>query len=260
MNNIKYKNNLLDFLNQYKINKRINSVNTKQKFNNRLLQSECYNPDLEDCENLYNTVIKSRRLCILEFGSGWSTLVLAKALYDLKKKYFNTVKKLRKQDIFCLYFVETSEKWRKNTIARIPNFIKKEIKIVSIVSKVVMSKYKGRICTEFKKLPNCNPDFIYIDGPHIKDIKGSISNINFAKNNDFTPMISDLLMIENIFIPGTMIYLDGRLNNFLFLKNNFQRNWVSKYFKNKDISIFKLNDFSLGIHNNKILKFYKNGK
>ena len=28
-----------------------------------------------------------------------------------------------------------------------------------------MSTFNGRICTQYKKLPLCNPDFIYLDGP-----------------------------------------------------------------------------------------------
>ena len=37
-----------------------------------------------------------------------------------------------------------------------------------------MTTFNGRIATEFKKLPNCNPDFIYLDGP---DQFNVISNI-----------------------------------------------------------------------------------
>ena len=74
---------IIIFLNNYQLNK-------------RLIQKESYDPDINDCVNLYNTIIKTKRLCVLEFGSGWSTLVIAKALYDLKKKYFKKVRKIRK--------------------------------------------------------------------------------------------------------------------------------------------------------------------
>lgn len=258
MNNLSKKNSLIiNFLSKIKKNN-IKNFNTYKNFKKRLDQKQSYDPDINDCVNLYNTILKTKRLCVLEFGSGWSTLVIAKALYDLKKKYLQKVKKIRKQDIFCLYVIETSLKWKKITLSRIPNYIKKEIKIKIGVSNVLMSKYKNSICSTYKKIPNCNPDFIYVDGPHIKDIKGNINNINFSKNNDFTPMSGDLLMLENIFIPGTIIYIDGRKNNFYFLKNNFKRNWKSQIDKKNDICTFILKDNSLGIHNNKLLKFYNN--
>ncbi len=259
MNNLN-KNKLLiiNFLSKLKKNN-IKNFNTNKNFNKRLIQKESYDPDINDCVNLYNTIIKTKRLCVLEFGSGWSTLVIAKALYDLKKKYFKKVRKIRKQDVFCLYAIETSQKWRRITISRIPKYIKKEIKISIVISNAIMSKHKSSICSTYKKIPNCNPDFIYVDGPHIKDVKGNINNINFSKNNDFTPMSGDLLMLENIFIPGTIIYLDGRKNNFYFLKNNFKRKWKSQVDKKNDFYTFILKDDSLGIHNDRLLRFYKNG-
>lgn len=258
MSNQQNRNKILNFLKNFKQNN-INYFGNNIKYSKRLRQNESYNYEIKDCVNLYNKIVKTRRLCILEFGSGWSTLIIAKALYDLKKKYFKKAKKIRKKDIFCLYVIETSSKWKNLSISRIPNYIKKEIKITAGVSGVIMSKYRDRICNIYKKIPNCNPDFIYIDGPHIKDIKGHINNINFSKNNDFTPMSGDALMLENIFIPGTIIYLDGRKNNFHFLKNNFQRNWKSKSDKKNDIHYFTLKDDSLGIYNDKLLRFYKNG-
>ena len=37
-----------------------------------------------------------------------------------------------------------------------------------------MTLYNGCITTEYEKLPMCNPDFIYIDGPGQFNIKKSI--------------------------------------------------------------------------------------
>jgi hypothetical protein len=200
----KNKNKIINFLKDFKQNNFRNSEN----FHKRLLQNKPYDFDINDCVNLYNKIIETRRLCVLEFGSGWSTLIIAKALYDLKKKYFKKVSKIRKRDIFCLYVLETSSKFKNISMSKIPNYIKKEIKITAGVSGVIMSKYRDSVCNTYKKIPNCNPDFVYIDGPHIKDIKGHINNINFSKN---------------------------------------------------DIHYFTLKDDSLGIHNDKLLRFYKNG-
>ena len=34
-----------------------------------------------------------------------------------------------------------------------------------------MSIFNDRICTQYKKLPLCNPDFIYLDGPYQFNVK-----------------------------------------------------------------------------------------
>tara|TARA_X000000950_G_scaffold153988_1_gene189013 strand:- start:149 stop:940 length:792 start_codon:yes stop_codon:yes gene_type:complete len=227
-------------------------INLKQ----RLKSKTVYPYNTNDAYKLYNLIIKSKRLCALEFGSGWSTLIIAKALFDLKKTYLKDANKLRKQDKFCLYVVETSHKWKKITEKRIPKEIKKEIKIKFLVTQSQMSLFNNKICTLYKKLPNCNPDFIYLDGPHIGDTKRNVSGINFSKNIDFTPMSGDLLLIENILIPGTIIHIDGRKNNFYFLKNNFQRNWKIFDYTKKDYFSLKLNDKPLGIYNKRVLKYF----
>ena len=72
------------------------------------------------------------------------------------------------------------------------------------------------------------------------------------------PMVSDILKFEYYLVPGTIIISDGRRANSLFLKNNFQRNWLYYYDKMNDQNIFYLNDTSLGPINDEILKFYRN--
>ena len=59
-----------------------------------------------------------------------------------------------------------------------------------------MTTFNGRICTEYKKLPLCNPDFIYLDGPDQFNVKGNVNGINTG-HKDLMPMICDILKIEN---------------------------------------------------------------
>ena len=49
--------------------------------------------------------------------------------------------------------------------------IKNPIKINYIRADVEMTCFNNRICNEYKKLPLCNPDFIYLDGPNQFKIK-----------------------------------------------------------------------------------------
>ena len=48
------------------------------------------------------------------------------------------------------------------------------IKVNYLFSIAKMTNYQGKISTEFEKLPMCNPDFIYLDGPDQFNIKGKI--------------------------------------------------------------------------------------
>ena len=120
-----------------------------------------------------------------------------------------------------------------------------------------MDTFNGKICTSFNKLPNINPDFIYLDGPDQFNIKENISGINLSQK-DFMPMSCDILKIEHFLKPGTIIVVDGRAANSRFLKSNFQRNWKYDYNQINDQHIFFLNEESLGFLNESQLKFYFN--
>jgi len=122
-------------------------------------------------------------------------------------------------------------------------------------SKNSIVKTGYQISNQYDKIPNINPDFIYIDGPDHFKINGSIKGINF-RNPDRMPMNSDLLRIENFLVPGTIILMDGRTSNARFLRNNFKRNWFYKYDNVNDQNIFLLNEAPIGRHNYRQLKYY----
>jgi len=124
------------------------------------------------------------------------------------------------------------------------------------LTKAKMTNYQGNISSEYDKLPMCNPDFIYLDGPDQFKIQGKINNLNIG-HLDFVPMSCDILKIENFLLPGTMILVDGRKSNARFLKNCFKRNW--KYIENvfKDQTVLYLNEKPLGKINQNLLNFYK---
>ena len=49
--------------------------------------NEPYVPELDDLYNLYQYVKINKRTTILEFGSGWSTLIFSLALNELSKSF-----------------------------------------------------------------------------------------------------------------------------------------------------------------------------
>jgi hypothetical protein len=216
-----------------------------------------YKPDLKDLYRLYFFILNNKRTTVMEFGSGWSSLVMALALTELKKKYSSTISKLRRNNPFELFIIENEKKYFSISKKRLKKFSKKiNIKINYLSTDVKMTEYKGIISTEYKKLPLCNPDFIYLDGPDQFNIKGDCNGISI-RHIDMMPMNSDILKIEYFLVPGTIVVVDGRGANSNFLKNNLQRKWSYKYDKMFDQHIFVLNDQSIGRYNDLLLNFYK---
>ena len=230
---------------------------------NELIYKGIYKPELIDLYRLYKFVELNKRTTILEFGSGWSTLIFSLAMIQNKNKYTNQIKNLRRNDPFKIFIVENEKKYLETSKKRILKYFKK-INKTSFLKKNVkfnyseckMKVFNGKICTEYLNLPLCNPDFIYLDGPDQFNIKGKINGIS-TSHPDMMPMVSDLLKIEFFLTPGTIIVTDGRGANAQFLQKNFQREWLYLYDKNFDQHIFYLNAPSLGKYNDKQIKFYK---
>ena len=228
----------------------------------RFSDDKTYIPKLNDLYNLYQYILNNKRTTVLEFGSGWSTLIFSLALKELEDNFSNEVKLLRRSNPFELFVVENEKKYLNITRKRILKFhkylkIKKPIKIKYFLSDVEMTTYNGRICTQYKKLPLCNPDFIYLDGPDQFKIKKDINGIS-TRHKDMMPMSSDILKFEYFYTPGTIIVCDGRAANAKFLKDHFKRKW--KYFNDQknDQHVFYLTDPILGKYNKLQLQFYNN--
>ena len=215
-----------------------------------------YSPEIMDLYRLHQFIILNKRLTVLEFGSGWSSLILAHALMINEKNFFNATKKLRKSNLFELHILENEKKYlnitRKRNASILGNFNKK---INYFYSSCKMATFNNKFCTEYSKLPLVNPDFIYLDGPDQFKILGKKNNFT-TNHTDMMPMVSDILKFEYFLIPGTIIVVDGRTANALFLKNNFQRKWDYFYDKYNDQSIFYLADKSLGNINDRMKVFY----
>ncbi len=228
--------------------------NFKKRTINQMKVLYPYEPELDDLFLLHNYIIKFKRMTILEFGSGWSTLVMANAIQHNYRKYSKDVKNLRLNNAGEIHCLDNEKKWLNETRKKTKKY-RKFIKLH--FSDSYMDKFNGKICTSFKNLPNINPDFIYLDGPDQFNIKGNINSINL-RQKDFMPMSSDILKIEHFLKPGTIIVVDGRASNSRFLKSNFQRNWKYSYNNLNDQHIFFLNEKSLGQLNKNQLNFYFN--
>ena len=72
---------------------------------------KAYLPTLKDLYRIYQFVLLNKRTTILEFGSGWSSLILSLALKELKDKFHKEVKVLRRNNPFELFVVENQKKY-----------------------------------------------------------------------------------------------------------------------------------------------------
>ena len=218
---------------------------------------EPYKPELNDLYRLYELVKINKRTTILEFGCGWSSLIFSLALSELKRKY--QIQYLRRNNPFELFIVDNEKKYLNLTKSRILKY-KKNLNLSNtnhfLYSEAHMTLYNGRISTEYKKLPVCSPDFIYLDGPDQFKIKGNTNGINLY-HNDMMPIACDLLKMEYLLTPGTIILVDGRATNARFLKDHFLRKWFYKYYEEYDQHIFYLDEKPLGKFNKDQLEFYK---
>lgn len=223
---------------------------------NELKKIKPYRPELIDLYNLYQFIIKNKRITSLEFGCGWSSLIIALALRENKKKYNEQIKNLRRNNAFQNYIVDNERKYLNISKNRIKDYDSTLLKDnFFLFSKVRIVKNDFRYVTEFNELPNINPDFIYLDGPdQFKIISNNKFNIN---HKDFAPMSADILKIEFFLNPGTIILVDGRGLNSNFLRKYLKRKWHYKYIKFSDQHIFTLEKDIKGKHSEKLFNFFQ---
>ena len=62
-------------------------------------------------------------------------------------------------------------------------------------------------------------------------------------------MSGDLLAIEYFLLPGTYLMIDGRTANAVFLRNNFQREWIHRHDFDADVHHLELIESPLGAIN-----------
>ena len=205
-------------------------------------------PVIEDLARLHRLIRKRKAFTVLEFGSGLSTIVMADALSKNKADFLGLQEQpvLRNRFMFQIFSVESDKKWIEYSQSNFPNHLLEHVNFH--YSEIKIDTFNGRICHFYDNLPDIVPDFIYLDGPNPKDVKGSVNGITF-QCDERTVMAADILLMESILLPGTFILVDGRTNNARFLKNNFQRNFEMSWDKDDDVTSFELKEERLGKYN-----------
>ena len=193
-------------------------------------------PQKQDLKRLYRYIRESFATTVLEFGCGYSTMVIGYALHQNKLRFESMSKKpiMRNDFLFEGCSIDTNEHWLIEILSK-SNYT---YNISFNHRHCFTNNYNGQRCHMYDNIPPVNPDFIYLDGPDPAQVKNW--------NPNWTPMSADILYMEPILIPGTQILIDGRTNNDRFLANNFKRNWKIDWNMEEDYTHMVLDEPRLG--------------
>lgn len=214
-----------------------------------VFEAEC--PDLT---RLYSIIRMRKIITVLEFGSGKSTKVIAAALKKNKKYHYKEIALIRRNKPFHIYSLESEKKYANEVIRSCKKDGLDKYVTVKFI-KAEQTFFNGMVCGKYKKIPSVCPDLIYVDGPMPMSYKKSNKQYLDMNCRDITPITCDLLIIEPILLPGTIVIFDGGTNNARFNKRNLQRNWLSHECLDSDYTILILDEPPLGIHHKNQLLF-----
>jgi hypothetical protein len=213
-------------------------------------------PQAADLVRLHRLIRERMATTVLEFGVGFSTVVMADALAKNEADFaaLPDRPKIRNTKAFQLFAVDASQHWITETRKRIPGALSDRVHFSH--SRVVAGTHNGQLCHFYEALPNVIADFIYLDGPSPKDVEGSINGLDFSID-ERTVMSGDLLLMESTMLPRTFIIVDGRVNNARFLQRNFTRNFVHRHDPAADVTTFELDEPPLGRHSHDLAALIK---
>lgn len=197
-------------------------------------------PNISDLTFLHKQIRIRRPKCILEFGVGYSTIVMAHALSE-NDKDFETKNKLgNNEQSLKLFCVDTNKKWLENTEAKMDAKLRNYVEF--LVSKAEISVWEGEICHFFDRLPDVVPKFCYLDGPDPAEVTGSIRGIKFPKalGPNRSVIAADILLYESTLKPSFFMVVDGRYQNVQFLRRHLKRRYKFKRDKLHNRYIFEL--------------------
>ena len=205
-------------------------------------------PQAEDLVRLHKLIRRRKCFTVLEFGVGYSTVVIADALQKNERDWqtLGSSPEIRNRFMFQLFSVDASAQWLEQVQAKLPSTLKDRVHLH--FSEVEIGTFNGQLCHFYKTLPDIVSDFIYLDGPSPKDVQGEFRGMSF-QCDERTVMSGDLLTMESTFLPGTYILVDGRTNNTRFLQRNFKRAYEVQWDRKGDVTTFELKEERLGKYN-----------
>lgn len=173
-------------------------------------------PNYSDLWFLYRVVRQRKPRCILEFGSGCSTVVMAQALSE-------NVGKSPGENHGRIYSVDADPYWTRVTTDSIPDHLR-EICAISY-GPLLEVDHLGTPAFRHAQVPDVTPDLLYLDGPALTPER---------------EVAIDVLDLEPKFLPGFCMIVDGRKANREFLLRHLKRRYSYKYRRQFRNAIFEL--------------------
>ncbi len=164
-----------------------------------------------DLARLHKLIMSRKPKTVLEFGVGFSTIVISHALDSLGEG--------------TLYTVDADPKWLENTRTKLGE--KLSARWEPRQSDVDCAVHDAQLVSYYKRLPNIVPQFVYLDGPSPSDIKGNVRGLDFPlEGGRYRHVVaSDILLYESSLLTGAYVLVDRRYANVQFLRNNLKRKW-----------------------------------
>ena len=197
-------------------------------------------PQMPDLQRLYDLIIEHRSTTVLEFGCGYSTYIIAQALKENREWFDGLEEKpeVRNSHLFEGFAVDTNESWIEECRLNIDG-----ITFHHSPCMVASPYWNVGLCHVYASLPDVVPDFIYLDGPDPDQVNTGASGLTFTGK---TPIAADILFMEPILLPGTVVLIDGRTNNARFLRRNLKRLWSFMEDREDDYTLMMLEEPRLG--------------
>lgn len=212
-----------------------------------------FEPEYDDLCRLHYLALSRKCINVLEFGSGFSTAVIADALRLLSEHFDTwTSANIRCQKPFHIFAVEEDQRFLDITQRRLGDRLKMFATVIR--SSIELITHDNRIATVYSKLPNISPDFIYLDGPSQYGTTAELNGFSFNSPVRM-PMSADILRFEFFLEPGTLILVDGRTQNARFLKTYLKRHWAYQHDPIGDVHYFELQEDPLGPYNKRKMDF-----
>ena len=104
-----------------------------------------FKPDYKDLFLLHQYIVLNKRLTVLEFGTGWSSLIIKHALNINKKKYSKQTLSIRKKNKFELFVIDNNKKYLKISKKRNKSFFGKKENTFFHFSKCNMTIFNRNI-------------------------------------------------------------------------------------------------------------------
>ena len=212
-------------------------------------------PDLLDLARLHLLISVRGCINVLEFGSGFSSLVIADALRANSLKSGGQLPlHIRRENPWQLDSIDESEEWLNVTKSRIPFSLQRYVNFH--YRHVSLGTFNDRPVTYYQDVPNKAYDLIYIDGPsQYAPVESDWLGFN-TTNPGRMPMSADILRVEHFLQPGTLVVFDGRTANAKFFELNVQKKWKKYHSDKHDQTLFVDCSQSLGKYNDAFLQYW----